>query len=91
MTGISVYYPFRGCFLRQHCILSRLILVVAFVVFLFVGGYSHTRLPVYRQFVQARVAQDQRNHSFIQCLTQENPCKVYELLLGAKLGLRCFS
>lgn len=36
----------------------------AFVFFSFMGGYLYPRLPVYQQFVQTTVAQDQRNHSY---------------------------
>lgn len=73
MTVISVYHSFRGPSHRQYSGLSGLVLVVALVVFSFAGSYVHTRLPAYRQFVQAGVARDQRNHSFSKCLVKENP------------------
>lgn len=66
MTIIRIYHPFRGYFQRQYGVLSVLILVVAFVALSFTGGYLYPRLPVYQQFVQTSMAQDQRNHSFIQ-------------------------
>ena len=65
MTTVSrVPHPFRGHFQRRYGVLSKLILVVAFVFFSFMGGYLYPRLPVYQQFVQTTVAQDQRNHSY---------------------------
>lgn len=70
LTVMSIDHPFRGHVLRQYGVPSLPSLVVAFVLFSFIGVYLYMRLPVLPRIREII-------HSITGLLSKENPQEVY--------------